>query len=75
MTREGGPGADADADFSHMFGGPLHEALLRCAARQPEKLQRIDAILARLSDTEHLVPSELSVLWAQYQQLAWKKKA
>lgn len=75
MTREGGPGADADADFSQMFGGPLHEALLCCAARQTEKLQRIDAILARLSDTEHLVPSELSVLWAQYQQLAWKKKA
>lgn len=75
MPREGGPGADADAVFSQMLGGPLHEALLRCAARQPEKLQRIDAILARLRDTEHLIPSELSVLWAQYQQLAWKRKA
>lgn len=70
-----GSGADADGILGRMLGGPLHEALLRCAARQPEKLQRIDAILDKLRDTEHLIPPELSALWTQYQQLAWKKKA
>ncbi|MEB2621386.1 phospholipase D family protein [Pseudomonas sp. YuFO8] len=70
-----GHGTDADAIIGQMLSGPLHEALLRCAARQPEKLQRIDAVLEKLRDTENLIPSGLSALWAQYQQLIWKKKA
>ncbi|HGM6153724.1 TPA: phospholipase D family protein [Pseudomonas aeruginosa] len=73
-AREGGGnGSTADAFIGQMFNGPLHEALLRCAARQPQKLQRIDDILAKLANTENLIPSELHSLWAQYQAFSRSK--
>ncbi|WP_223431950.1 hypothetical protein [Pseudomonas sp. GL-B-26] len=74
-TGGGGAHENVDALLSHMLGGPIHEALLRCAARQPEKLQRIDAVLAHLREIENLIPKELSTLWLQYQKFPWKKKA
>ncbi|HBN9984846.1 TPA: phospholipase D family protein [Pseudomonas aeruginosa] len=73
-ARDGaGNGSDADSLIGQMLGGPLHEALLRCAARQPQKLQRIDDILAKLADTENLIPPELHSLWAQYQAFSRSK--
>lgn len=72
----GGEGHEsAQAALSHMLGGPLHEALLRCAARQPQKLDRIDAVLAHLRDVDDLIPEELDTLWDQYRTLTGKKKA
>ncbi len=69
----GGNGGDADTLIGQMLNGPLHEALLRCAARQPQKLQRIDDILAKLAETENLIPPELHSLWAQYQAFSRSK--
>ncbi|WP_122523670.1 MULTISPECIES: phospholipase D family protein [Pseudomonas] len=66
-TEGGSNVSDADAFIGEMLNGPLHEALLRCAARQPQKLQRIDDILVKLAETENLIPPELHSLWAQYQ--------
>jgi hypothetical protein len=73
-ARDGG-GNDGDADtlIGQMLNGPLHEALLRCAARQPQKLQRIDDILTKLAETENLIPPELHSLWAQYQAFSRSK--
>jgi len=72
--RDGeGNGSDAGGLIGQMLNGPLHEALLRCAARQPQKLQRIDDILAKLAETEHLIPPELQSLWAQYQAFSRSK--
>lgn len=71
----GGAGPDsAQAVLSHMLGGPIHEALLRCAARQPHKLQRINAVLDHLREVENVIPEELDTLWVQYQKLIGKKK-
>ncbi|MFK3773096.1 phospholipase D family protein [Pseudomonas sp. NPDC089406] len=71
--ERGGNGSDVDAFIGQMLNGPLHEALLRCAARQPQKLQRIDDILAKLAETENLIPPELHSLWAQYQAFSRSK--
>lgn len=65
----------ADALIGQWLAGPLHEGLLRCAARQPEKLQRIDAVLRHLRGEPGLVPPELERLWDQYRQFLGKKSA
>lgn len=71
----GGAGhPSAQAVLSHMLGGPIHEALLRCAARQPHKLQRIDAVLDHLREVDGLIPKALDTLWVHYQTLIGKKK-
>jgi len=70
----GGGHESAEAVLSHLLGGPIHEALLQCAARQPQKLQRIDAVLGHLREVENLIPPELDMLWVQYQKLIGKKK-
>lgn len=73
-TRDGaGDGSNADVFIGQMLDGPLHEALLRCAARQPKKLQRIDDILAKLAATENLIPPQLHNLWAHYQAFSRSK--
>lgn len=74
-SGDAGGNGGGDALLSQMLGGPIHEALLRCAARQPEKLQRIDTVLAHLRDIAGLIPPELDRLWTQYQKLSWRKKA
>ena len=69
----GGDGTD-DA-LSRLLGGSIYESLLLCAARQPEKLHRIEAVLSHLQAVEGRVPKEFSELWSVYRKLLGKETA
>lgn len=73
------PGASAldgsDELLSHLMGGPIYESLLLCAARQPEKLQRIEAVLSHLRSVEGRIPKEFNQLWHNYKAFLGMEKA
>jgi len=73
------PGASAlngsDDLLSHLMGGPIYESLLLCAARQPEKLKRIEAVLSHLRSVEGRIPEEFNQLWQNYQAFLGTEKA
>jgi len=73
------PGASAlngsDELLSHLMGGPIYESLLLCAARQPEKLKRIEAVLSHLRSVEGRIPEEFNQLWQNYQAFLGTEKA
>lgn len=73
------PGASAldgsDELLSHLMGGPIYESLLLCAARQPEKLQRIEAVLSHLRSVEGRIPDDFNRLWDNYKAFLGTEKA
>ena len=73
------PGVSAldgsDELLSHLMCGPIYESLLLCAARQPEKLQRIEAVLSHLRSVEGRIPKEFNQLWHNYKAFLGMEKA
>lgn len=73
------PGASAqdgsDEFLSHLMGGSIYESLLLCAARRPEKLQRIEAVLSHLRSVEGRIPDDFNRLWGNYKAFLGTEKA
>ena len=73
------PGVSAldgsDELLSHLMGGPIYESLLLCAARQPERLQRIEAVLSHLRSVEGRIPDDFNRLWDNYKAFLGTEKA
>lgn len=66
---------DIGAALSEILDGPLYESLLRCASRQPDKLERIDALLTHLTTIEGRIPEAFSNIWIHYRAFLGKKKS
>ncbi|MQT52090.1 MULTISPECIES: phospholipase D family protein [Pseudomonas] len=73
------PGVSAldgsDELLSHLMCGPIYESLLLCAARQPERLQRIEAVLSHLRSVEGRIPDDFNRLWDNYKAFLGTEKA
>ena len=77
FARDPGGSAPEGSDnlLSHFMGGPIYESLLLCAARQPEKLQRIEAVLSHLRSVEGRIPDDFNRLWDNYKAFLGTEKA
>ena len=76
FARDPGGSAPEGSDnlLSHFMGGPIYESLLLCAARQPEKLQRIEAVLSHLRSVEGRIPDDFNRLWDNYKAFLGTEK-
>ena len=71
VGRGQGPGEES---LNRLFDGPVFESLLRSAARQPEQIKRIDALLESLQAAKAPVPEDFARLWAHFRIYAQGKR-
>ena len=71
---EGGDGWDM-GPWAKLADGPLYEALLRNASRNPEQLRYIDALTRRLELAGISIPADFLRLWQHYRPFVAKGKS
>ncbi|SBW83209.1 hypothetical protein PVE_R1G5328 [Pseudomonas veronii 1YdBTEX2] len=75
-TNDQGGTINTPADGLEAFmSGRVYESLLRCAAREPEKLNRIEAVLEHLREIEDRIPADFSTLWKHFKPFMVKERS